>query len=326
MVKNIYVKGTPHKDIEHYDVLILGGGPAGLTAALYAVRYNLDVAVIAKAIGGTARIAGIVENFPGKVGTGFEIVEGFKKQAEQFGAKFLEAEITKVGKDDNGFIIEVDNKEIHGKTLILALGTEHRKLQIEGEKELIGKGVSYCATCDAPLYRHKNVAVVGGADSAAKAALYLCDLAKNVYVIYRRNQMRCEPVLFESLKLKKNVTFYYNAIPLKIKGDKKVKQMEIEINKEGEKIKHETLDVDGVFIMVGADPVNQIVKDLGLEIDDHGYIITDKDSKTNLEGVYAAGDSTNNKLKQMITASAEGAIAAKSAYDYLTFDLMKKKK
>jgi len=317
MVSNIYPKGTEHKKIEHYDVLILGAGPAGLTAALYAGRYNLRVAVIAKSIGGTANLAGEIENWPGFFGSGLELMKKFKEQAQKFGARYLEAEVNNVKKDDNGFILEIEDKEIHGKTLIICLGTEHRKLNIVGEKEFLGKGVSYCATCDAMFFKNKTVAVVGGADSAAKAAIYLSDVAKQVYVIYRKDQIRCEPVSFDKIKQKKNIEIFYYSIPIKIVGNKKVEKIEIEQTKPDEKTKKIDLKLDGVFIEIGASPATEVIKKLNVEIDKEGQIITDKATKTNVRGLFAAGDCTDNVLKQVVVSAGEGAVAAKSAYDYI---------
>jgi len=318
MVKHIYEKGEKHKNIEHYDVLILGAGPAGLTAAIYAGRYNLKTAVIAKSFGGTANLAGEIENWPGFIGSGMELTKKFKEQADKFGARFLQAEVDNVKKDSNGFVLEIQNKEVHGKTLIIALGTEHRKLNIEGEKEFVGKGVSYCSICDGNFFRGRTVAVMGGADAAAKAALYLAELAKKVYVVYRKDEMRCEPISLQKISSKKNIQIYYNSIPIKISGGKVVRQIEIEQLKEEDKKEKIKLDVDGVFIEIGATPALHIIKDLGLKTEE-SYIITDKEAKTNVKGVFAAGDTTNNKLKQVITAAAEGAIAAKSAYDFLKY-------
>ena len=171
---HLYPKGTPHKEIEHCDILILGAGPAGLTAAIYAARYNLKVAVIAKSFGGTANLAGVVENWPGFKGSGKSLAKKIKKQAEEFVAHFIEAEVSNVRKDlEGGFIFETETEEIHGRTIIICLGSEHRKLEIPGEEEFLGKGVSYCATCDGMFFKKKKVAVIGGADSAAEAALYL---------------------------------------------------------------------------------------------------------------------------------------------------------
>lgn len=320
MVKHIYPKGHPHSKIEHYDVVILGAGPSGLTAALYAGRYNLKVAVIAKSFGGTANLAGEIENWPGFIGPGLDLMRSFKDQAGKFGAKFLEAEVNNVKKDENGFVLEIDHTEVHGKTLILALGTEHRKLNIAGEKEFVGRGVSYCATCDGMFFKNKTVAVVGGADSAAKAALYLSDLAKQVYIIYRKEGIRCEPVTFDKICNTKNIEIYYHSVPLKIVGDQKVKHIEIEQKAPEKKAKKIKLNVDGVFIEIGATPVKEIIDKMGLAMDAEGYIITDKKAKTNLPGLFAAGDVTNIALRQVVTAAGEGAVAAKSAYDYLKYE------
>jgi len=312
MVKHIYSKETEHSEIEHYDVLILGAGPAGLTAALYSARYTMKTAVIAKSFGGTANLAGEIENWPGFVGSGTELMRRFKEQAEKAGARFLESEVTDVSKDENGFILELNDKVVHGKTIIIASGTEHRKLNIPGEKEFVGKGVSYCAVCDGMFFKNKTVVIIGGADSAAKSALYLSELAKKVYVIYRRDKLRCEPVSFRKLSGRKNVEIIYNTNPIQIIGDKKVRSI-----KSIQQKKEISMDVDGIFIEVGATPAVDIVKDLGIEVDCEGYLITDKEAKTNIEGCFAAGDNTNSALKQVVTASAEGAIAAKSAYDFI---------
>jgi len=314
MVKNIYKKGHPHQKVEHYDILILGGGPAGLTAALYAGRYNLKVAVVGKSLGGTANLAGEVENWPGFIGSGTELMKKFREHAEKFGARFLEQEIDNVKKDENGFVFEFGDSEIHGKSLIVALGTQHRKLNIPGEKELLGKGVSYCTTCDAMFFKNKTVAVVGSANSAAKAALYLSEIAKKVYVISNKSEMKCEPVSIKKIEASKNIEVIYNAESKKIIGDKKVTALELDVAGKPRKI-----DIDGIFIEIGATPVSDIVSELKLNLEKE-YIIVDKEMKTNLPGVFAAGDNTNNKLKQIVTAAAEGAIAAKSAYDYLRFD------
>ncbi len=325
MVKHIYEKGTDHKEIEHYDVLILGGGPAGLTAAIYTNRYHLSTAVVAKSFGGTANLAGEIENWPGYIGSGAELMKKFKEQAEKFGARFLEAEVHNIKKDDNGFVLEIKNKEIHGRTLILALGTENKKLNVPGEKEFIGKGVSYCATCDGNFFKGKTVAIVGGADSAAKAALYLSEITKKVYIIYRRKTMRCEPISLKKLNEKENVEIHYRSNPIAITGDNTVKAIEIEKEIEDEKTSQESiekikLDVDGVFIEIGATPVAEIMQNLKLKMDKDSYIVTDKEAKTNISGVFAAGDNTNNSFKQVVTASAEGAIAAKSAHDFLILE------
>jgi thioredoxin reductase (NADPH) len=318
MVKHIYPKGHPHKEIEHYDTIVLGAGPAGLTAALYSARYALKTAVIARSIGGTAKLAGEIENWPGFMGSGQELMKRFHDQSERFGARFLEQEVTAVRKDEDGFVLEINNHEVHGRTLIIALGTEHRKLEIPGEKQFLGKGVSYCTTCDAAFFKNKIVAVIGGSDSAAKSALYLSEVAKKVYIIYRRKELRCEPIILKKINCKENIEIFYNSNPTEIKGDKKVKAMEIVQSKSGIEEEELNLPLDGVFIEVGATPVIDIIQSLGIKTDKGGYILTDKSTKTNIDGCFAAGDNTNSALKQVVVASAEGAIAARSAYNFLS--------
>ena len=316
MVKHIYSKGTPHKQIEHYDILILGAGPAGLTAAIYAARYGLKTAVIARSFGGTANLAVEVENWPGYKGSGFELLQKFKQQASDFGARFLETEVKLAKKDANGFVLELEKEEIHGKTLIICLGTQHKKLGIQGEMQFIGKGISYCVTCDANFFKNKQVAVIGGGDSAAQAAITLSEIGSKVYLMYRGEKLSCQTILCEKIRKKKNIEILYNSIPEKILGDKQVSALELE-----QKGKKRILVLDGIFIEIGAIPTNEIVKDLDIKMDKENYIITNKKAETNVPGLYAAGDVTDNPLKQMVTAAAEGAVAAKSANDFL----MKKK-
>ena len=294
----------------NYDTVILGAGPAGLTAALYCGRYNLKTIVVGKSIGGTVNLAGKIENWPGFIGSGKELMQKFKDQAEKFGAEIIEEEIVSVKKDESGFITKTEKEEIHSRSIIIALGTENRKLDIPGEKEFIGKGVSYCATCDGNFFKEKTVAVIGGADSAAKAAIYLSEICKKVYIIYRREKMKCEPISFEKIKKKRNVEIIYNAIPIKISGDNVVKKIKYKQDKE-----QKELEIDGVFIQIGAKPSNDIIKELKIKMDKEGYIITDEQAKTSIAGVFAAGDNTNNKLKQVVTAASEGAIAANSVYE-----------
>ncbi len=303
---------------ETYDVLILGGGPAGLTAAIYTGRYNLKTLVVAGSFGGTANLAGEVENWPGKIGSGREIMTGIKDQAEKFGAEFLEAEFEKVERLEIGdkklegeFVLHYGDKTVRGRSLIVSLGTEHRQLGIPGEKEFLGKGVSYCATCDGNFFKGKEVVVIGGANSAAKAALYLADICDKVTVVYRGNEMRCEPVSLEAIKGNDKIEVIYNAIPVEVLGENVVKGLKIKENK-GEKV----LEVSGVFIEAGAVAATDVLKDLELTME-KGYVVVEKDMKTNVDGVFAAGDVTNSAMRQMITAAGEGAVSAKGVNDYL---------
>jgi thioredoxin reductase (NADPH) len=312
----IYKKGTSHSKIEHYDLLILGAGPAGLTAAIYAERYNLKTLVVGKSIGGTANLAGEIENWPSYFGSGTGLMVKFREQAEKFGTKFLESEVKDVAKDRNGFVLNLEGYEIHGKTLIIALGTEHCQLDIPGEKEFLGKGVSYCATCDGNFFRDKTVAVIGGADSAAKAAIYLSKICKKVYIIYRRHEMRCEPISLSKICNTGNIEIHYYSQPVEIIGNEKVKELKIIQEWPDKELVTRSILVDGIFVEIGATPVNKVVKNLGLKME-KDYIVTDKKMMTNIEGVFASGDVTDNFLKQVVTAAAEGAIAAKSAHEFL---------
>ena len=297
-----------------YDVVILGAGPAGMTAAIYTCRYNLKTLVVGKSIGGTANLAGEVENYPGFVGGGAELMGAIREQAEKLGAEFLEEEVKSVDKRDEGFRVVVGDINIIGKSVIMALGTEHRQLNIPGEKEFLGKGVSYCATCDGNFFRGKNVAVIGGADSAAKAAIYLSDICEKVYVVYRKHEMRCEPISLSKIRGAGNIEIIYHSTPTGVIGSEKVEGLKIMTDDDGKS--ESVLDVDGVFIEVGAAPAIEIVKNLGLEMNGD-YIVTDKGAKTNVDGVFAAGDVTNNFLKQIVTAAGEGAVAAKGVHEFL---------
>ncbi len=297
---------------EVYDVLILGGGPAGLTAGIYCGRYNLKTLIVAGSFGGTANLAGEVENWPGFIGSGTELMKNIKHQAEKFGAKFLESDFESVKKDKEVFVLRYGDKEVRGKSLIVALGTEHRQLNIPGEKEFLGKGVSYCATCDGNFFKNKNVIVIGGADSAAKAALYLSDICKKVIVVYRKHEMRCEPVSLEKIKGKNNIEIVYHSTPVEIIGDGVVKGLKISTENKGESI----LNIDGIFIEAGAVAATEVLAELGLTMD-KGYVVVKKDMKTNVEGVFAAGDVTDSAMRQMITAAGEGAIAAKGVHEFL---------
>lgn len=299
-----------------YDLIILGAGPAGLTAAIYAGRYNLKTLVVANSFGGTANLAGEVENWPGKIGSGIEIMADVKSQAEKFGAEFLEANIERAAKDNDEFVLHYGEKEIRGKSLIVALGTEHRQLNIPGEKEFLGKGVSYCATCDGNFFRGKTVAVIGGADSAAKATLYLADICEKVYVIYRKHEMRCESTSLSNICNNEKIEIIYYAKPLEIIGESVVNQLKFLQEEPEKEIQEKIIDVSGVFIEIGSTAASEVVKELGVNLENE-YIVTGKDTKTNIDGVFAAGDITNTAMRQMITAASEGAIAAKMAHEFL---------
>jgi len=299
-----------------YDVLILGAGPAGMTAGIYSARYHHKTLVVGRTMGGTANAAGEIENWPGFKGPGMELMKNIKEQAESFGVEFLENNVKTVKKEGEFFTLHIEDKIIKGRSLIVALGTENRQLNIPGEKEFLGKGVSYCATCDGNFFKGKTVAVIGGADSAAKAAMYLSDICEKVYVVYRKHEMRCEPISLSKLCETPHVEIIYYSNPVEVVGEGVVKGLKIKTEEPDKDPIERTLDVDGVFVEVGATPANEVVSELGLDLEKN-YIVTGKDTKTNVDGVFAAGDVTNGPMKQVVTAAGEGAIAAKEAHEFL---------
>lgn len=306
--------------MKKYDVIIIGAGPAGLTAGLYSARNGLKTAIISKDIGGTVNSILRIENWPGYSGSGAELVKQFYEQVRKYEIDFVIDEVSSIenGKSDNSknkgkeFIVKTKKQELNGKALIIATGTERKKLQIPGEVEFLGKGVSYCATCDAFFFKNRDVAVIGGSDCATTSALALSDIAKKVYLIYRGEKLRCENINEERLNEKKNVEIFYNSFPLEILGKEKVESLKIMNDKKKENIK-----LDGIFIEIGSTPLGEFTRNLNLKMDEEKFIHTDENMKTSVEGIYAAGDVTNSKLKQVIVASSQGAIAAKSAYDWL---------
>ncbi|VVB79133.1 Sulfide dehydrogenase subunit alpha [uncultured archaeon] len=228
------------------------------------------------------------------------------------GIKIMTKDVESVKKEKDLFIIKTKKDEFSCKALILATGTERRKLNIPGEQELTGKGVSYCVTCDAFFFKGKTVGVIGGSDCAATSALALTDLAKKVYVIYRGEKLRCEELTTERIEDKKNAEVIYSAIPTKINGKDKVESLEI-----SQKGKKQEIKLDGIFVEVGATPLTNFLKELNVKLDKEGYIIVDEEMSTSVKGIFAAGDITHHKLKQVVVASGQGAIAAKAAYNYL---------
>jgi thioredoxin reductase (NADPH) len=300
--------------IKEYDVIVLGAGPGGLTAGIYASRYRLKVLILSKNLGGMMNYAEVVENYPGFTGSGMELAEKFTEQARKFGCEILQQGIVDIGKEKTGrFIVQTsENRTFKAKSIIIASGTERRKLHVKGEENLLGKGVSYCAICDAPLFKGKVVAVIGGRNSAAHAALLLAKYAVKVYIVYRRDKLRCDELLLEEVKKQNNIEVIYNALPSEIHGKDKVEKLVIEVRG-----KKQEMPLDGIFIEIGGVPITSLAEKVGIKIDDRGYIIVDKDMRTNVDGVFAAGDVTQNSLKQIITAAAEGAIAANSANRFL---------
>ena len=305
-----------------YDVLVVGGASAGLTAAMYASRQGLKTLVITKDIGGQALLTNAIENYPPfeHIG-GFELMQKFEQQARNFGAEFAYEEVLSITehKDgDGGFIVKTNNndKQYSGYTLILAFGKTPRDLNVKGEKELSGRGVSYCAVCDGPFFKNKKVAIVGAGDPALEAALYLKELASQLYIIHRTDKPVGSEESIDLLQNKDNsnkISFISNSIVEAINGNSKVESLTL----YDSKTKYESkLDVDGIFIEMGYVARTDIVKDL-VKLNGSKEIIIDKYCSTSSKGIFAAGDVTDVPYKQAIISAGQGAIAALSAYNYL---------
>ncbi len=300
-----------------YDTIIIGGGFAGLSAAIYTTRYDLKTLVLAQEMGGAITDSAGIENYPGyKNISGYDLMKKFEDQARSFGAEINTGKVLKLEKKGKTFKVRMSDqeKEYESMSLILALGTERRKLKAPGAEKYEGKGVHYCATCDGAFYRDKTVAVMGGSNAAAHSTLLLSRLAKKVYVIYRRQKMRCEPILHDRIEQKKNVEIIYNTNIIRVEGDKFVSQVELDKEYQGKK----KLMIDGLFVEIGSIPNSELAKQLKARINDMKEIVVDKHCSTNIPGVFAAGDVTNTVLRQGVTAAAQGVIAATSAYQLIT--------
>lgn len=295
-----------------WDVAIIGAGPAGITAGIYAARSGLKTIIISKDIGGTANSIIALENWPGYKGSGAELMKRFYEHAKNYDIHFAISEVNALERKNNLFIIKTTRENIECKTIIVATGSERKKLKIPGEEELIGRGVSYCATCDSFFFKNKIVGVVGGSDCATSSALALSDIAKKVYVIYRGEKLKCEDINMKELEKRKNVQIFYNSFPIKIIGKEKVEGVEIIKSKEKNKI-----ELDGIFIEIGSTPITEFTKELKIKINSDNFIEVNQDMETSVNGVFACGDVTDFKLKQVVVASSQGAIAAKSASEFL---------
>ncbi len=292
-----------------HDLIIIGTGAAGLSAAIYAARFRLKTAVLGKVAGGTLVDAHLVENWPGVISTsGFELMKNIEKHVKSYNVEIVEGEVIDAGKKGKNFLLKTREKEYETRTIIFATGTERRKLNVPGGKEFENKGVSYCAACDAALFKGKAVAVVGGSDSAAKEALLIAEYAKKVYIIYRREKIRAEPINKERVEKNEKIEIIINSNVVEILGDKNVKKVKLDSGKE--------MEVQGVFVEIGATPLSALATKLGVILNEKKEIVVDENSKTNVLGIFAAGDVTNAKFKQAITAASQGVIAAFSAYEF----------
>lgn len=308
--------------MEPYDVVIIGGGPAGLTAAIYAGRARLRTAVVEKGIaGGQAANTDKIDNYPGFPDgiTGPELSQAMERQASKFGAEFVYGDVAGVLKEEGGsregqFTVElVEAEPVRGRTLIIATGADPVKLGVPGEERLRGRGVSYCATCDGAFFKDKSVAVIGGGDSALSEAIFLTRYAKEVIIIHRRDELRAVKSLQEQAMANEKIRFIWNTVVREIKGERTVEALTL-FSKVDEK--ESELPVDGVFIYIGMKPNTAFLKGF-LATDDAGYIEAGENTHTAIPGVFAAGDVRAKSLRQLVTAVSDGAVAAMEAEAYL---------
>lgn len=297
-----------------FDVAIVGAGPAGLTAAIYAARYGLKT-VIFETVDPTSQLAltPTIENYPGFEGPGYRLLERMKEQAMKFGASHKLENVEKIVKSDTGFTILTDSATYRAKAVIIATGGKHAELGVPGEREFVGRGVSYCATCDGNFFRGRRVLVIGGGNTAVTEAIYLKEIGCDVTLVHRRDELRAEKALQEEL-FKREIPVIWNSVVVRIEGERNVQRAVIK-NRVTEE--ESVVEVDGVFIAVGIKPATDIVDELGVARDESGYIIVDSRQATNVEGVFAAGDCCNKSLKQVVTAAGDGALAANSAFEYI---------
>lgn len=293
-----------------YDFIIIGSGPAGLSAAVYSARYGLDTLVIGVLPGGLAGEAYEICNFPsyGKV-HGFELTSKMINQVKSLGVEIKPEKVNKIEKKEF-FEISTTKEKYFSKKILFATGSERKSLEIDREKELTGKGISYCATCDSGFYKEKIAGVVGGGNASLTAALLLSKFAKKVYIFYRRDKFsKAERAWINEIEKNEKIEPHFNSSVTKLIGKDKLEAVEIN-NKE-------IIELNGLFIEIGSEPQASLAKEMGVNLE-NGEIIVDTTQKTNVEGVFAAGDVTNNHLKQIVTACAEGAVAANSAYEEIS--------
>lgn len=304
--------------MEHiYDTIILGGGPAGYSAALYAARAGFDTLVIERmSAGGQMALTDIIDNYPGfdEGIDGFELGMKMQSGAERFGAKTEYAEVISVNLSDNIKSINTTSGEFYSKTVIIATGANPRELGIDNETLLIGKGVHYCAHCDGRFYKGKTVAVIGGGNSAVSDALYLSRLAEKVYLVHRRDTLRATKVYHEPLKQAQNIEFVWNSVVKELIAEQRVSGIKLE-----NIINHNAFEIscDGVFVSIGRTPVTQFL-DGQLTLDKTGYIVADETTKTNIPGVFAVGDVRTKALRQVVTAVSDGATAIHFVEEFLS--------
>ncbi len=303
--------------MESWELIIIGAGAAGLAAGIYGARSGLKTLIVdEKFAGGTTADAPVVENYPGfsKIAGG-ELAEKMVDHCKKVGVAFHEVEtVTDLDIGGEPKIVKTSRGEYEAKAVIVATGSHYREIGVKGEKAFRGKGVSYCGVCDGPFFKGKRVLVIGGGNSAATTTLYLSGIAAEVVVTHRRDAFRAEEALVKDIASKENVQVFWNTEVREIKGEKLVNEVVVYHNKEG---KTKEISVDAVFVQIGEEPNSHIARDAGVQVDEAGYINTDIFQRTNIAGVYAAGDVTNHPVKQIGTAVGQGITAALEAYSYI---------
>jgi thioredoxin reductase (NADPH) len=294
------------------DLVIIGSGPAGYSASIYCSRYKIDHIVVGSLFGGTITSAHKVCNYPGYDEiSGTDLMMKMREQALRYGSNEKMGNVISVKKENELFVIELENREIlSAKALLIATGTKRRKLGIPSEEKFEGKGISYCSTCDGMFYKDKVVGVIGGANAANMSATYLADIAKKVYIIYRKGELRGDRLWIDEVMDKQNVELILNANVVEFLGDETLNA--VRIDRE-----NRVVDLDGVFLEIGSDPC--LGFDAGVKLTDEGYVVVDSEQKTSVDGIFAAGDITDasNGFQQVVTACSEGAIASNSIYYWL---------
>ncbi len=298
------------------DLVIIGGGIAGLSAAQYGARSNLNTLVIEEmAPGGQALLIADLENYPGfpEPVNGFQFSMDMQKQAQKFGAEFMTATVKGISKENNSFTVETSKESVKAKTVIIATGAKHRHLEIPGEEEYSGKGVSYCATCDGPFFKNKKMLVVGGGDAACDEANYLANLTDKVVMIHRRDRFRAQKAVAEKVLRNPNIEVRFNTVATEIIGDD-AKVRKVVLSKTDEEKVYEE-DFDAVFVFVGSIPQTKLVSHL--DMDEAGYIVTDEHMQTSEKGMFAVGDVRDTPFRQLVVSASDGAIAAHFAANYI---------
>ncbi|MBW2974581.1 NAD(P)/FAD-dependent oxidoreductase [Candidatus Woesearchaeota archaeon] len=303
-----------------YDVIIIGGGISAFGAAVYCGRFQLKTLVIGGNVGGTVVLAGNISNYPGfKEITGMELFDRVKGHAEDYGIEAREQKVERIEKSAGYFKVSGKDYSYKSRTIIIATGTEWRKLNVPGEKEFSNKGVHYCALCEGMLYKDKVIGVVGGSDSAAKEALLLAEYGRKVYIIYRKEKIRAEPINLKRVEQNKKIEVISNTNIKEIRGDRFVTGVVFDKPYKGSK----EFRLDALFIEIGHVPVSGLAKQIGVKTNRKGEIISSKETAaTNVKGVYACGDVADNRFKQAITGVAEGVIAAYNVYQYINNEMM----